>query len=742
MPAVVTLSYLDLDLGGVTPGDLRVAYVKNGAWTPVTWVGHDDVARTVSGQTMHFSTWGLVERTASASSSGGGQTPSTQLEGICPILASGYMKGAVASYQLTFGGPDCPYFVVTDEQAYESVFGDFTSNLNALCDPEGGLIARWVAQIAASQAAGRLIYDPVAAEGCLQAGLALRSPTDGGLLELIARYDGGVGPLQEAVRNTSGCEEMIIGLVGAGEPCTHSLECAQGATGADCMRSVDSDCQHICVPRSDQGGRCVRDRIGCKAGLTCVGADYNVGTCEAPRGNLASCVVGTNTIPCQEGLFCNYFPGVGPWDKLCHVHYDQGQSCERTQQCRDGLYCESSSSSGGVCAPRPTAGQPCTYDECASCHACVRSGDGGRHCAPRVGDGALCPDGVCRGGLACVGGQCLRRALTGEPCVLDPTDMPSWEAASLRGSCLDQDEACVGTPPTCQPRALAGEACTSRMVATSEQGSCERDHYCLRSAPTDTSGICHPAGLPGRACGTTPDLPAGCQRIGAADPDCVTFDGGSRCLWVFDAPLGSECYDEGLTTNPTCTPGHCMDGFCTLDAGSAIPPGYVGVGEACTQLMTPRCWSSWCDGQTFYNGICRGYVQPGAPCALVTGMFGSYDPCNPSTLCRSAGDGGSVCVERYGENQVCSPGECREDLRCASVDGGVARCVPKLPVGASCSGNDCVAGTQCYAGRCEPLACFAPPSVSADEKVRWWLFITGIVPLALVMGRSRRRRAT
>lgn len=77
VPATVTLSYADRDLGGQAPTAFAVATVAGNAWQPLASEVVDVDDLTISGVTMHLSPFALVAATSAPSTDGGTPADST-----------------------------------------------------------------------------------------------------------------------------------------------------------------------------------------------------------------------------------------------------------------------------------------------------------------------------------------------------------------------------------------------------------------------------------------------------------------------------------------------------------------------------------------------------------------------------------------------------------------------------------------------------------------------------------------
>jgi hypothetical protein len=145
-----------------------------------------------------------------------------------------------------------------------------------------------------------------------------------------------------------------------------------------------------------------------------------------------------------------------------------GEPCEwvdvtACDDCTQGLFCfvegDDQSAEGTCVDPCETAGlgEPCIWKQCGEGLVCGKSTDS-RFCQLPGGEGESCHNGTCAEGLVygTISGKCMTTPQIGEPC--DGACAPGAHCSSA-GS---------GTS-TCQPRKLAGEACSSRFECESLQ---------------------------------------------------------------------------------------------------------------------------------------------------------------------------------------------------------------------------------------------------------------------------------
>ncbi len=203
--------------------------------------------------------------------------------------------------------------------------------------------------IPAALAAGRIAYDPIAAQGCLDAW----SGSD-------CTYAGYALPIHTTA--VEACARVFSGNVAQGGACCFGFQCQDDAacTAGKCAApgpcgscTPNDNCiNNACVARPDVGQTCAQDgSIRCKAGLVCIPtADYLSGTCGALGVAGDRCFNDFQTNPCGAGLYCDFTLA----QPVCALLATIGQDCGDTTACAAGLLCphaDTSTMTLGKCAP-------------------------------------------------------------------------------------------------------------------------------------------------------------------------------------------------------------------------------------------------------------------------------------------------------------------------------------------------------------------------------------------------------
>jgi len=290
-------------------------------------------------------------------------------------------------------------------------------------------------------AVGTLRYDPVAAQGCLEAWAGLACP------------DVVLGP-------PAACGAMLVPSAAFGRDCYDGYrECSTGVCrGAVCPRrceapgiegevcTFDTDCDvdaglfcrlsstpgvGLCAAPTGRGAAC-DDGTRCAGGLSCVANRCQElpaagGSClESLCGALEVCTAGPDGGLClpRKGLGEACQPGqcqaaLGCFGGRCEpLELDAGVACVTGQTCPQGTACVGLSAGGpGRCLAPIGEAMACGADQdCSAELACVPQ-DGGAWCRRRLPLGASCLTGrACPLDAVCADGRCLRAPLIGEPC--------------------------------------------------------------------------------------------------------------------------------------------------------------------------------------------------------------------------------------------------------------------------------------------------------------------------------------
>ena len=273
-------------------------------------------------------------------------------------------------------------------------FGAFFSDLQGCCSAADmqssyyGLVTGLVAQgqqfcgqqIPASVLAGRATFDPTAVAACEQ--------------QFQKTYSGKCWP--ELVTNhastggtfaTSACRNVVTGLQHAGQPCTNDYECVDGLACVGETTTNDGACQApgalgATCGEGNCAGNCPTD-WGFGNHPACVAGAYCFGTCQALAMPGQSCL-GEDS--CVSGYVC---VATGP-QASCKTSYSpQGTECQQTQDCLDGLYCDTSVEAGGYgyCEPKGAAGATCTDGHGCNGYCDLPDGGGAGTCVALCGSG-------------------------------------------------------------------------------------------------------------------------------------------------------------------------------------------------------------------------------------------------------------------------------------------------------------------------------------------------------------------
>merc|ERR1719481_33164 len=285
-----------------------------------------------------------------------------------------------------------------------------------------------------------------------------------------------------------------------------------------------------------------------------------------------------SNLGCPEGLQCLASNG-GPPKCVGSSKQVLGENCFKSEECDDGLYCESPLAGGvGKCQKYLNEGDECDLEKgvngnCNIGLQCLVSNVGPPKCvAPRkqvLGENCFqneeCDDELfCKLGVTFGPGQCTQYKLEGESC--SPRDPNGFCKLGLQ--CLASNRG----PPTCVgPRKQElGENCF-------QSEECDKDLFC-KLGLTFGPGKCEQLRLEGESC--NPEDPNGYCRTGLS---CRASNaGGYQCVGQRKAGVDEDCFqDEECANGLWCKlgsdfgPGKCKYYFLEgSPCGPEHPNGY------------------------------------------------------------------------------------------------------------------------------------------------------------------------
>jgi len=241
---------------------------------------------------------------------------------------------------------------------YYSLCGVFSASQEASCDRvlaaqvEAG---KSVYSVDEALAAGRLVFDPAAAQACTASVAAAHCDTESRLAlgEVFVNPQTGAAVLLDPYTLTNApCAGVLKGRVAPGGSCKADGECVAGW----CDNHDVPGCLGTCTPFAT--GDCTGQR--CPPGDYCDPGQNRCVALAAPVTHALGegCTVQYGLDDCDLGLYCDP-------THVCADRLTAGVVCSSPSQCADGLWC----SSGGVCTPFSDIGQAC--DVCAGDAACV-----------------------------------------------------------------------------------------------------------------------------------------------------------------------------------------------------------------------------------------------------------------------------------------------------------------------------------------------------------------------------------
>lgn len=629
----------------------------------------------------------------------------------------------------------------------------------------------------------------------MAAGRALITAS-GGLLPLSSvPADAGASLDPQA---TEVCNQVLVGQQAPGQPCLWNFECApSGGVNAQCVAHGGADCLGTCVLQAGSGQECqTHGHPDCQTGLTCLRpGEGTTGVCVNDTvGANQACEVDGGSLDCENGLVC--------MGGTCAPALSEGTGCGESSECASGLVCAGLPSR---CTARLSEGAVCADADggvsvpCAQCLWCVQwppATAGAATCTSLAAEGEACTARPCQIGLPCVGGVCVHPVGPGQACTQADHDTSN----NGRGTCLRADQACFGSPATCQMRVAQGQGCVvvtdsaerasgncqggliceraagmltgtcvpeeaeqgqpctvDEASTRSEQGNCVYPLRCLRANAQTLSGTCARRAHPGEPCGDTPSTPSSCEGVVPAGQDagsryasCSEFgEGVQGFCYENDGPSGSACRSDF-----NCEDGLYCDGF---DGG--VVAGTCLTGGANDAL---------CDSSQPWGRTC----QTGLYCKYLGSAGNSEYHCTPYAALNAACTSNTACgLNARCLNQTCQPlgaanapcsfdSDCQEAFRC-EADVCVLRaargeacestsdcqeglncrsnvCVGNVPEGGACTySSDCLDGLSCQDNVCVNGACAEQASESCAENVPFLLLFGTVAPFVRW---SRRRR--
>lgn len=273
-------------------------------------------------------------------------------------------------------------------------FGGYLTDLASCCSATDmqssgyGLVAGFTAlgqqqcgqQIPASVIAGRATFDPNAFAACEQ---QLKTMYAGECWpQLVTNHSPTSGPFA-----TSACRNVVTGLQHAGQPCANDYECTDGLACVGETTTNDGVCQApgaigATCGEGNCAGNCPSD-WGFGNHPQCGAGAYCFGTCQALAMAGQSCL-GEGS--CVSGYVCVV---TGPQSSCKTSYSPQGTECQTTQDCQDGLWCDTSVEAGGYgyCEPKGAAGASCTNSYACKGYCNVPDGGSAGTCAAICGSG-------------------------------------------------------------------------------------------------------------------------------------------------------------------------------------------------------------------------------------------------------------------------------------------------------------------------------------------------------------------
>lgn len=358
--------------------------------------------------------------------------------------------------------------------------------------------------------AGRLVYDPIAAEAC--AALSVGDCDD---IEAFAfGFSGGMAGFLQG----SACEGVLTGTVALDGACqsdsTHyASECANGFCSKDA-------CPGTCVPYSAAGKACDGITTACDPATSFCNPNKK---CQAyaPRGQACSGV-----LPCSPDDRCHIPPNSG--GGTCVEVVKLGETCDDAlDQC----------AKGSVCYAQKCVDQVPLNAKCTTNQMCPADAVCGGTCLQALPLEADCtPSDTCILGSACVAGKCRLLGTANQAC---PCDVGLW---------CDVDN-------TCQPPGDVGDDC-EQATGTGSLSTCQVPLFCDPATNT-----CQTPAAEGEGCNYAYPLDS-CQ----AGFYCVCSSGCAAPISAVATCQRQRDLDEDCTLSRECLSGACTETKCAEPA--------------------------------------------------------------------------------------------------------------------------------------------------------------------------------
>ena len=451
-------------------------------------------------------------------------------------------------------------------------------------------------------------------------------------------------------------------------------------------------------------------------------------------------------------------------DLALHGQVALGGACVIDDDCAGSAFCNRSAACPGVCAALLAADATCDRnDQCANGLQCLAGKCGSGAAASEACEGGVARE--CQLGLVCIGADASANRAgmcrTKDSLLVTAEGAPCNVAA---GTWCQPGLACVVDVANnggqqvltqlCRARVASGAECHTSLVPQ----QCPASEYCPADLDPEYIASCTPRPGLNQPCGVfntcAPDLAcdgtrcrATRRRIGALcrnDDDCLTHrcapaatGGDAQCLALdlcrLDPDPVESCGDticsagESCTscpldcdecpTEPTCGDGQCNgDETCTScdDDCGACPPrcgdGQCNGSETCGSCAgdcgaCPRCGDGRCNGSETC-GSCAG------DCGACPPVCGDRT-CDPRESCAScAGDCGACPAPYSGpcdDDDDCAPDQaCKRQTVGGVFGGSYGYCAEDCTTDLDCSGRtgqrSCGTDRLC-ALRCNVLDC-------------------------------------